>query len=204
MSAQKRAHQFASAGQEKVCLCSVCFVEELGAVAAFLVAAVEKERNRVGCVCLACDGRGVVGQDQHAKILACGAELIGDALCHAVDLFNGVNFFLDVAVVTALVGCLHVHIYKVVSVQQCLDCGVCLAAEVGVPVSRCAIDFDDFKSCKDADPFDEINCRNDGAALAIELKKRAQERFCAFSPEPYGVGGILACRFAGKVDGMIF
>ena len=63
MSAQKRSHQFASAGQEKVCLCGVCFVEEFGAVAVFLVAAIEKERNGVGCVRLACDGRGVVGQD---------------------------------------------------------------------------------------------------------------------------------------------
>ena len=87
----------------------------------------------------------MVGADEHGELFARRAQPLADRFDDAVDLLNGIDLLLNVAVVTALVGRLHVHIHKVQPTEQRVGAGVCLALKVGVPVACRARDVDDFK-----------------------------------------------------------
>jgi len=122
-----------------------------------------KERNRLVDVNAELHRRGMVGQYGNAHRLL----HLADGFIHRFDeplvqVVDGAQLQLQVAVVAGLVGCLYVNEDEVVRLQG-FDGGLCLAFIIGVGQARGSRYFDDAQAGIAADALNEVDGRDDGS-----------------------------------------
>ena len=93
--------------------------------------------------------------------------------------------------------------HEVVAVGQAVQGGLGLALIVGVQLAGGAFHLYRLQAAQACDALAEGDGGDDGAVLAILVHEGAQGHAGAFRPEPDAVGGQLALRAAGLVDGVV-
>ena len=119
----------------------------------------------------------------------------------AVEVLDGLELELEVAIVACLVARLHMQEHEVVVTKSFEGC-CCLAFIVGVGQSGSTFNDDVLQSGIVAYSSDEIHGRNDVAALYLweHLRQGLHGRAVATAPRPDAVGGVLALCLALAVE----
>ena len=148
----------------------------------------------------------MVGQYGEADWLIPGTYLVEDRLNEAlVEILNGLELQLQVAIVTRLVARLHVNIYEIIAIFQSLDSRSRLALVVGVGKTCCTLNNDVAKPRIMADSTNQIHCRNHGTLLnlRIHLRKGKHVRTVTAAPRPDNVSHALATFLACHIERMV-
>ena len=148
----------------------------------------------------------MVRENSDAYRLVPGAYLIEDRLDESlVEVLDGLQLQFQIAIMTRLVACLYVNIYKVVAILQCLDGCSSLALIVSVGKTRSALNDDVAQTGVMADASDQVDGRNNGTLLDlwIHLGKCEHVRTVTSAPWPDKIGHSFATLLARHIERMV-
>ena len=104
----------------------------------------------------------MVWENCDAYRLVPGAYLIEDRLDESlVEVLDGLQLQLQIAIMTRLIACLYVNIYEVVTFFECVDGSLCFALVVGVGKTSGTFHDDVSQSGIMTDATNQIDCRDD-------------------------------------------
>ena len=147
----------------------------------------------------------MVGQDGDAHgFVPCLHLVVDRGHDAAVEILDGADLQVEVAIMTGFVAGFHMQKHEVV-VPQSLDGGSCLALVVGVIESGGTFHLNNLQPCIVTNALDEVDGRNDAARfyLGVNLTDSRHRRTVARTPRPDGIGLVVPLGASFLVEGML-
>ena len=109
----------------------------------------------------------------------------------AVQIFDGHDFFLQVALMAHLVRCFHMYIHEIISIFcKGFHCSFHFSRIICMKSPISTFHFNIIHITSDCYTFQQINCRNHKSLLSCLFIERRKHRFCTCAPEPTTVSRV--------------